>query len=77
MDKAHVIEIVGNVPMKACTPDILGGGGVVEDCLGAMKQQIAIVIPNNELHILAAATVKCGAKVVTNKITLLLMAVNT
>ena len=66
----------GFVPVKAGAPGILRGVGIVENSIGAVGNEVAVVVPNHDFLVTISGSVHRGAEVVFQEITFLLGGVN-
>ena len=66
----------GFVPVKAGSPSVLRGVGVVENGVRTVGDEVAIVVPNDNLLISVSCSLHRGAEVVFQEIAFLLGGVN-
>mmetsp|Transcript_67831 Transcript_67831/g.201874 ORF Transcript_67831/g.201874 Transcript_67831/m.201874 type:complete len:358 (-) Transcript_67831:28-1101(-) len=66
------LEASITIPVVCNPPDILGRIGIIVDGSCPLQHPIAVVVPDQDLHILQAGVVQGGAQVLSHKIALLL-----
>ncbi|MNI11257.1 hypothetical protein D3C73_643950 [compost metagenome] len=77
MHPGHLVKLLTAIPVNACAPDITGRLGVGQHRRSAFDHDIAVVVPNDDVHIRHSRLMHYRAQMVFDKIPLLLCAVHT
>src|ERR1043166_8518408 len=72
----NVVELFRPVPVEPGTPDVLAGFGVVVCNPDAIDEQIAVVVPDDNLDMTESRLFERGTEIVTHEVALFLGAVD-
>src|ERR1043166_7703787 len=73
----NVVELFRTVPVEPGTPDVLAGFGVVVCNPDAIDEQVAVVVPDDNLDMTESRLIESRAEIVTHEVPLFFSAVNT
>ncbi|MNJ43521.1 hypothetical protein D3C77_385280 [compost metagenome] len=76
MHLADIGEVFTDIPMKPCSPDILGRFRIGQHNAGAFHHNIAVMIPDQNIHVLHARIMHHGAQIFLNEISFLLCTID-
>ena len=76
VDQLDMVEVVFTIPMETGAPDVLGGLRIGIDRAGTLHQEVAVVVPDHDLHVAQSGGLQLRPEMIPDEITLFLGAVN-
>ena len=76
VDALDVFKAVRHVPVEARSPNVLGSFGIVEDHFCALEQQVAVVVPDDDLYVPPTLALQRRPEVVAHEVAFLLAGVD-